>query len=243
MNIDFNQVIQQKLDQMEAEGVIQKKIEDALEKAIMNAIDSQLGSYSFQNAIGKQLEDGVSRLAKDCGLSAYNGFIAERVKDIISGLASDDMSKKIENAVRGVLVRRYEGMKLSDIFKRYREHVMNSTDYSEKEDRQEFTMELEISEGYTGSFTYYKCKFCPEPEYDADDYDAVEVRFSQYRNEQTASIGSLTIGGLDMSKTLKFGYLDPFDQFLVNLFLNKTEIIVDADDAEDAASDCNYIDY
>ena len=243
MNIDFNEIVQQKLAQMEAEGVIQKKIENALEKSIMDAIDSQLGSYSFQNALGKQLEDGVSRLAKDCGLSAYNGFIAERVKDIISGLASDDMSKKIENAVRGVLVRRYEGMKLSDIFKRYRKHVMDTVDESEQYDRQEFIMELEINESYTGSFTYYTCKFCPEPEYDADDYDSVEVRFFQCRNEQTASISSLTIGGLDMSKTLKFHCLDPFDQFLVNLFLNKTEIILDADAAEDAAENNAYIDY
>ena len=177
MNIDFNEIVQQKLAQMEAEGVIQKKI---------------------------------------------------------------------EAAVSGVLVQRYEGIKLSDIFKRYREHVMDSTDDSEKEDRQEFTMELEISEGYTGSSTYYTCKFCPEPEYDADDYDAVEVRFYQYRNEQTAPIRSLTIGGLDMPKTLKFGCLDQFDQFVqfvVNLFLNKTEIILDADAAEDAAEDNAYLDY
>ena len=243
MNIDFNEIVQQKLDQMEAEGVIQKKIEDALEKSIMCAIDSQLGSYSFKNALGKQMEDGISQVAKDCGLSAYNSFIAEKVKAILSGIVSDDLSKKIETAVSGVLVQRYEGIKLSDIFKRYREHVMNSTDDSEKEDRQEFTMELEISDSYTGSFTYYTCKFSPNPEYDADDYDAVEVRFSQYRNEQTASIGSLTIGGLDMAKTLNIGFLDAFDAFLVNLFLNKTEIIMDADDAEDAASDCNYIDY
>lgn len=243
MNIDFNQIIQKKLTQMEDEGIIQKKIEDALEKSIMDAIDSQLGSYSFKNALGKQMEDGISRVAKDCGLSAYNGFIAKKVKAILSGIVSDDLGKKIETAVSGVLVQRYEGIKLSDIFNRYREHVMNSTDDSEKEDRQEFTMELEINESYTASFTYYICKFCPEPEYDADDYDSVEIRFSQYRNEQTASISSLTIGGLDMSKTLKFRCLDPFDQFLVNLFLNKTEIILDADAAEDAAENNAYIDY
>ena len=243
MNIDFNEIVQQKLAQMEAEGVIQKKIEDALEKSIMDAIDSQLGSYSFKSALGKQMEDGIYQVAKDCGLSAYNGFIAEKVKAILSGIVSDDLGKKIEAAVSGVLVQRYEGIKLSDIFKRYREHVMDSTDDSEKYDRQEFTMGLKINEGYTGSFTYYECKFSPESEYDADDYDSVEVRFSQYRNEQTASISSLTIGGLDMSKTLKFGCLDPFDQFLVNLFLNKTEIILDTDAAEDAAEDNAYIDY
>ena len=243
MNIDFNQVIQQKLAQMEAEGVIQKKIEDALERSIMDAIDSQLGSYSFKSALGKQMEDGISQVAKDCGLTAYNSFIANKVKAVLSGIVSDDLGKKIEAAVSGVLVQRYEGIKLSDIFKRYREHVMDSTDDSEKSDRQEFAMTLEIDEGLTGFFTYYVCKFSPEPEYDADDYDSIEVRLSKYRNEGACSISSLTIGGLDMSKTLKFGCLDQFDQFLVNLFLNKTEIILDTDAAEAAANDTAYIDY
>ena len=123
MNIDFNEIVQQKLAQMEAEGVIQKKIEDALEKSIMDAIDSQLGSYSFKNALGKQMEDGISQVAKDCGLSAYNGFVAEKVKAILSDIVSDDLSKKIETAVSGVLVQRYEGIKLSDVFKRYREQL------------------------------------------------------------------------------------------------------------------------
>ena len=46
-----------------------------------------------------------------------------------------------------------------------------------------------------------------------------------------------------MSKTLKFGFLDQFNQFVANLFLNKTEIILDADAAEDAAKDNAYLDY
>lgn len=242
MNIDFNQVVQRKLAQMEAEGVIQKKIEDALEKSIMDAIDSQLGSYSFRNALGKQMEDGISQVSKDCGLSAYNGFIAEKVKAILSDIVSDDLGKKIEAAVSGVLVQRYEGIKLSDIFKRYREYVMDSTDYSEKEDRQEFTMDLDAHEGYGGNFTHYTCKFSPNPDYDPDDSDSIEIYFCQYKDEP-CSIGSLTMGGLDMSKTLNIGYLDKFDQFLVNLLLNKTEIIMDVDSAEDAAEDNAYIDY
>ena len=242
MNIDFSQVVQQKLAQMEDEGVIQKKIEDALEKSIMDAIDFQLGAYSFKSALGKQMEDGISQLAKDCGLSAYNGFIAEKVKAILSGIVSDDLGKKIETAVSGVLVQRYDGIKLSDIFKRYREHVMDSTDDSQKYDRQEFTMELEENLGYSGNFTHYTCKFSPEPDYDPDDSDSIEIRFCQYKDEP-CNISSLTMGGLDMSKTLSIGYLDPFDQFLANLFLNKTKIIMDADDAADAADDKAYIDY
>lgn len=242
MNIDFNQIIQKKLTQMEDEGIIQKKIEDALEKSIMDAIDSQLGSYSFKNALGKQMEDGISQVAKDCGLSAYNGFIAEKVKAILSGIVSDDLGKKIETAVSGVLVQRYDGIKLSDIFKRYREHVMDNTNDSEKYDRQEFTMDLDAHEGYSGDFTHYTCKFSPNSDYDPDDSDSIEIRFCQYKDEP-CSISSLTMGGLDMSKTLNIGYLDQFDQFLVNLLLNKTKIIMDVDSAQDAAEDNAYIDY
>lgn len=241
MNIDFNQIIQKKLTQMEDEGVIQKKIEATLEKSIMDAIESELGSYSFRNALGKQLEDGVSMVAKDCGLSAYNSFLAAKVKDILSGIVSDDLGKKIEEAVSGVLVQRYEGIKLSDIFKRYREYVMDSTDDSEKYDRQEFTMELDGHNGFSGGFTHYTCKFSPDSDYDPDDSDSIEIRFCQYKDEP-CRIRSLTMGGLDMSKTLNIGYLDQFKQFLVNLFLNKTQIIMNVDSAEDAAEDNAYID-
>lgn len=94
MNIDFNEVIRKKLEQMEADGVIQKKIEDALEESIMKAIDDQLGNWQFRSSLGKQLEASVSKVAADCGLSAYNTFITERVKVIVEQLASEDLAKK-----------------------------------------------------------------------------------------------------------------------------------------------------
>ena len=49
MNIDVSKIIQDKLVQLEADGVIQKKIEDTLEKVISDAITSEINCYSFRS--------------------------------------------------------------------------------------------------------------------------------------------------------------------------------------------------
>ena len=53
MNIDVSKIIENKLNSLEAEGVIRKKIEDAVEKSITAAITSELESWSFREGIGK----------------------------------------------------------------------------------------------------------------------------------------------------------------------------------------------
>lgn len=239
MNIDFNEVIQNKLAQMEADGVIQKKIEDALEKSIMNAIDDQLGSWQFKGSLGKQLEAGVSKVAADCGLSAYNTFITERVKIIVEQLASEDLAKKIRTAVEEVLVQKHENVKLSDIFRRYREYVMSAVDESEKYERQYFVSELDVSE--SGMFRHYTCRFSEYPEWEPGESGNVEIRFCCYREKNT-SIGSLTIDGRDMKSSLKLGYLSEFERFVTNLYFNGNEIVMDADVVDDI-NDNAYIDY
>lgn len=239
MNIDFNEVIQKKLEQMEKDGVIQKKIEDALEKSIMNAIDDQLGSWQFKSSLGKQLEAGVSRVAADCGLSAYNTYITERAKVVVEQLASEDLAKKIQVAVEDVLVQKHENVKLSDIFRRYREYVMNAVDESEKYDRQYFVSELDVRE--SGLFTHYTCRFSEYSEWEPGESGNVEIRFCCYRENET-NIVSLAIDGRDMKTALKLGCLTNFERFVTNLYLNGTKVVMDADYVDDI-NDNSYIDY
>lgn len=239
MNIDFNEVIQKKLAQMEKDGVIQKKIEDALEKSIMNAIDDQLGSWQFKSSLGKQLETGVSKVAADCGLSAYNTFITERVKIIVEQLASEDLAKKIQAAVEDVLVQKHENVKLSDIFCRYREFVMNSVDESDKYDRQYFVSELNVRE--SGAFTHYTCRFSEYADWEPGESGNIEIRFCSYR-EKASNIALLEIDGRNIKDTLKLGNLSVFERYVTNLYFNGTEVVMDADVVDDI-NDNAYIDY
>lgn len=91
MEINVSQIIEQKLSQMETDGIVKKKIEDALEQAVLSAVQSEIDSYEFRRGIKEQLKDAVSSISKDCGLRAYNGFIAQRCRDIVAKLISADM--------------------------------------------------------------------------------------------------------------------------------------------------------
>ena len=62
MNINISEIVTAKLAQMDREGVIQRKIEETLEKTILGAITSELDSYAFRSEIGKQLRESVDVL-------------------------------------------------------------------------------------------------------------------------------------------------------------------------------------
>lgn len=237
MNIDISGIVSDKLEQLNNEGVIKSKIEDALEKSILDAITSELSSYSFRNEISKQVRESISNIAADCGFSAYNGFIAERVKAIVREMLTDDISQKIHETLNETMLKKYENIKLSDIFKKYRDWVLKNTEDEDKYEREKFTSELEIRED--GCFTRYVCKFADHPldkiYYEKPD---IEIRILVYQGKKTSEITSIYLSGHNVADTVKLGYLSEFEAFIVNLHYNKTEIIIDPDDVDDS----NYFD-
>lgn len=242
MNIDVSQIVAAKLEQLDADGTIQHKIEETLEKSVMDAITSELGSYSFRNGIAKQVQESVGKLAADCGFSAYNGFIAQTTKAIVQELFSADIAQKVHDALSDVLLQKHENIRLSAIFKRYREWVLENTDESEKYERQEFTCDLDVSE--SGSFTHYVCRFADhklDSYYGTKENADVEIRFCLYGSEKDAAITGVYLDGHDMKSTLKIGALSDFEAFVVNLYFNGTKITVDPDDVDDDNSfDIDY---
>lgn len=236
MTIDISGILEAKLEQMEAEGVIRKKIEDALEKSILSAVTSELDSYNFTRELRDEMKKAVSGVAEQTGLAAYNGFIAQKARQIISEVLADDLTAKIQTALDGVLLQKHEGVKLSDIFKRYNDWVCKYVDESDKYVRERYTAELDRSESY--GFVHYEVKLAERPDatksysYDDDEIPDVYFRLSSWRGEKFA-IRDVRLKGHDISKSLRIGVLDDIEAFIVNLFYNETEIKVDIEDADD----------
>ena len=234
MNIDVSQIIADKLAQLEADGTIKRKIEEALEKSIMSAISSELESYSFRDGIQKQLKASVSTVAADCGLSAYNGYIAEKCKAIVQNFFTTDISERVEKTLNDIMFTKHENIKLSDIFKRYREWVLEHTEESDKYEREKFTHVLEVEE--EGAFTYYKCKFADHTleHYGFSKEDPeIEIRFCRYRERKESNISSLYLNGHYMKDSFKVGRLTDFEAFVLNLYYNETNIILDEEDVDE----------
>lgn len=236
MNINVSEIIADKLALLEADGTIKKKIEETLEKSLMSAITDELGSYSFRSGIQKQVRESISHVAEDCGFSAYNGFIAERIKAMLQEMYTTDIAAKIQSALNDIIIQKHENVKLSDIFARYRAWVLEHTDDSDKYSRERFTSELCIKE--SGAFTHYDCYFSEEHieigSYlsTTDDAD-IRISITTYHNEESATISRLYLNGHDISTTLRIGCMTSFEAFLVNLFYNKTKIVMDVDAVDD----------
>lgn len=234
MSIDISGIIQAKLAQMDEDGTIQRRIEEALEKSVLAAVTSELESYSFRRSIEDQLKKSTSGIAEKCGLSSYNGFIMEKMAQIVQSMYTEDFAEKAQKVLSDVLITKYEGVKLSDIFKRYQEWVCETTEESDKYDRQEFTAKLEVSE--SGHFTSYTITFADEPmenKYSWGKKGDVQIRFYVYRDKEADSISSLWLRGTNVKETVALGYLTEFEAFLVNLYYNDTPIILDDVDPTD----------
>lgn len=238
MNINISEIVTAKLAQMDREGVIQRKIEETLEKTILGAITSELDSYAFRSEIGKQLRESVGDIAKDCGLSAYNGFIARKVRDVVAELYTEDAARRVQQALEGLIVQRHEGVRLSDIFRAYRKWVLENTEDAEKYERQTFTASLEVTED--GHSTKYICRFADHPlegvGFSLREDPEVQINFWVWGRKDRDKITRLYLNGHDVKDTLKLGALTEFEAFVVNLYYNGTEIELDAGDVPDDES-------
>ena len=234
MIIDISKIVGGKLSQLEADGTIQKAIEDSLEKSILSAVTSAVTGYHFKSQIEKQIADAVSGIAGKCGLSTYNGFIAQKAAEIVQNMYTKDISEKVQQALNDTLIHRYENVKLSEIFDKYRKWVKENTDEAEKYEYQHFTCELEVTED--GPWKKIVCRFADKPIEKTALYKergGIEVRFFVYGNKEKDSISSLWLNNKDLKSSVKIGTLTDFEAFLVSLYYNQTEIEIDEADVDE----------
>lgn len=235
MNINVSQIVADKLAQMETDGVVEKAIEASVEKVVLNAITSEIDSYSFRSTISEQVKSAVSEVASNCGFSAYNGMIAERIRTILQDMYTADIAQKVQNALDVTMLQKHETMKLSDIYKAYVEWVREHTDSDEQYDREHFTLDLDDRQD--GSFRHIICHFADGPDY-RDANSQIEIRFCIYGGEKRLDhISSVTLDGHNVKNTIKLGTLTAFEALIVNLYYNETPIILDVDEVD---TDDNY---
>lgn len=230
MYLDITSIVNAKIASLEESGIVTKQIEDSVEKTILNAITSALEDYHFKRDIQEQVSKCVSDVAKQIGFSAYNGFIIEKIKQITEGVMREDIAHKIQKAFDDMLIIKHDGIKLSDIFKRYREWLFENTDESDKWERHKFTCEYENKED--GNFHHYTIKLSEE---EVSGYGSADINISicTYGEKEASEISSLYFSGDKLGSGLQIGTLNPIETLLANLYYNKTPIILDVENIDD----------
>lgn len=243
MTLDISEILQKKLEDMEASGEIRERIEKRLEESIHKAIDETFGGYILRDRLQKELKTGIGPEAVKFGLEAYGQIVADRVREVLQGSLNEELREKVQKAVDSVIVQKHDGIKLSDIVRAYREEMRDNrlicNDYT---DQYRFCMDLQRE--IDGNWRKYICRFCPEEEWDEDLDESVEIQFLQLmttgKTADPERISRCKIGGMAVQEAIGSRYLSGFRMLCANLVLNKTGVILDWEDAVGESRDCDY---
>lgn len=237
MNINIAEIISEKIKVMEESGLVKKTIEETIEKTVVNAIINSIDGYSIRKNIEELVSNQVSSCVKNIGFTAYNSFIAERLKAVTEGVIRDDISKKIQETMDGIFFQKHENLKLSEIIEKYRDYLCNNLEAYEKDDLQNH-FNLNFSESEYGSLVIKLSKEKPKYSYDKSE---IEV-WIRKGSSGKGSISSLYLEGKNMKSAMKLGPLTKCESLLVNLLLNETEfeIDVESEDDIDTSLDLDY---
>ena len=230
MELNIQEIADVKIKAMHESGQIKESIETGIEKIILKSIDDALDGYDLRCTIRKQISDSISDVVNDIGFSAYNGFIAQKVKEITENVMREDVANKIQKVFDDMLIAKHDGIKLSEIINGYREHLFETINDEAKWEHQHFTCDVDQEED--GNFTWYTIKLSDQ-QLSSHEEPQIKFRILAYGEKESAKICGLYFDGESVNGKFKLGSMDDFECLLANLYFNETPIILDPDDVDD----------
>lgn len=239
MNINVSEIVNSKIEEMQESGAVETAISEKVENIILKAFTDSLDSWELRRQIENKVTEQVSSVVADTDFSTYNGYIANKLKEIVEDVCRADLCEKIESTFKNIFLCERKSVKLSEFFEKYREIVCDSVDEHDKYDRQRFHVKCEEDERYG----WLKCEL--DEEQGNKRYGDVAIRFTVYRNHDNRDVGWIGTAYLDdvnVEKTMKFGRLNDVELMVVRAVLNRIpiEIDVDHDDDIDNSYDVGY---
>lgn len=235
--LDINKIAQDKIAAMEESGQVKEHIEKEVEKLVLGSVSNALSSWSILSEIEGKAKESVSQVLGALDFTAYNSFIAEKVRQLTTGALRDDVARKVNDIFESIFIQKRDSIKLSEIFKAYREWLISDLDeYEPYELNNEFYAEIEDDE----RFSWLKCRLSktePEKTYFGKVYEGdVDFSFTVSRETSNPNVGSiLTVyaKGENIHDKLKFHGYNDFEVLILNLLYNETPIEIDIEDDSD----------
>ena len=235
MSIDFNVMIQNKINEMEESGEIKKHFEDALRKLILDSVSSALNGYNFRRKIEEKVESQVAPCLDSLNFTAYNSFICQKIKQITEEYLQEDMAKKVSETFENIFALKRESIKLSEIFEEYRNYLTSYMDVAEKyESDNQFYASVKSDESL-----WLECAMSstsPEksmPYSSRERKDIFSCDFGFTISKAKGKIVSLYFKGTSTDEVVKITSYDEVQTLLLNLYYNETPIILDIESEDD----------
>lgn len=232
MKIDIEEVVNSKLKAMKEEKIVEKALEETIEKTVVNAITNALDSYYIRNQIEEKFEKEISKVLEQTDFSSYNGFIANKIKQIIEQICQKDIEEKIQKTFEQIFVNKRESIDLSYIFEQYRDYLCDVVDESEKYDLENFYVSMEDSES---PYHWIRIKLGKEKCDKHYSYCNQQIEFTIHKtlDRKIGKIGTLYINGHSINESINFGAMSDIEKLLVNLAYNRTPINIDVENIDD----------
>lgn len=232
MNIDITKIVQDKIDSLQAEGVVEKAITETFEKSIVKAVTDALDSYELKRNIEKKVSEQVSKVVADLDFQCYNSFMIEKMSQILNETCREDICEKIEKKFKDLFLCQTAEIKLSSIFEKFRKIACEDVEESEKYDRCDEGWHCKFEQSDYG---WINCELDYEDKSHNYRSDSA-ISFTVHRNWEDKSIGtigSLYLDGQGIEKKFKFGHLNDVELLLVQAAMNEIPIIIDVEDIDD----------
>lgn len=232
MNIDVTKIVQDKIDSLQAEGIIEKAITETFEKSIVKAVTDALDSYELKRNIENKVSEQVSKVVADLDFQCYNSFMIEKMSQILNETCREDICEKIEKKFKDLFLCQTTEIKLSSIFEKFRKIACEDVEESEKYDRYGDGWHCKFEQSDYG---WIDCELDYEDKshiYRSDSAISFTVHRS-YDNKQIGKISSLYLDGQGIEKKFKFSHLNDVELLLVQAAMNEIPIIIDVEDIDD----------
>lgn len=123
--LDINKIAQDKITAMEESGQVKEHIEKEVEKLVLGSITDAMSGWDIRREIESKAKESVSQVIDALDFTAYNSFIAEKVRQLTTGALREDMAKKVQDSFESIFIRKRDSIKLSEIFEAYRQWLIS----------------------------------------------------------------------------------------------------------------------
>lgn len=227
MNINVNEVFENKLAQLEQEGFIEKLIDESVETTIKKAITEAFESWEVKRKIEDKIKKEIDSSLDLLDFSSYNQFMVDKMNNLIKTAKDVDLNNKIEAMLNEFFKADSSELNLSGLLEEYRKQLIDGSDCGDYSIDDRFGLIIDKEFKYT-TYIYIDEKI--ETGYLSREKHKYQYKYQLQINNETGVIDKLKIDGLDTDKVLRFGFMDNFEGKLVRSYFNKTKINIDVDE-------------
>lgn len=233
---DIKKIVSNQIDTMLTDGLIEQQITETVKKNILSAINSAISSYEIEQILRDKFKKEISQELGKLSFDEYTSKIIENVCSIINIESSRDLTDRVKMFYKDIFETKRKSIEIEEIIDRYIEYmtIKHEEDYKDTPDYASITIEK------SGSYTdYYKVKLTTPTKsyspYSSDEYkEKNEYYFELCISSNGINKNKIFMlygeNGKQMTNQFTYRYYSDFEKFLLNLYLNKTDVLITDED-------------